>query len=120
MELKIEEWMIDLANKQINKPFTINVSSASIANRVFAEREYVMGRLPQVPRGFAVLVAPEAELHFIASPNLNMQRRGEEQLFFTSLRSIVLCHSLGMEFEPITTLFLMTSINSNDFVFSNP
>lgn len=110
--------MIDLANRQIKKPISLNIDSQAKAKRVYAEREYVMCRVPlEIPKGFGLLIAKEADQHIIASPDLDMGNRAEEQLFFINLRSIALCNSLGMEFTPVTSLFLMTSLSINDISF---
>lgn len=116
--MEIQQWMVDQANKQIRKPIRLNINSQAKAKRVYAEREYVMRKIPiEVSKDFALLLAKETEEHLIASPDLGMEERGEEQLFFINLRSIALCNSLDMGFEPVTSLFLITTLNNDDLKY---
>lgn len=116
--MDIEPWMITKANEQLRKPLCLGMDSQAQAKKVYAEREYVMSKVPlEVPKGFALMVAKQEDLHFIASPTLSMEDRAEEQLFYVNLRSIALCHSFGMEFIPVDSLFLMTSLGNGDLMF---
>ncbi len=112
--MDIEQWMVVKVNEQLKKPLSLDINSQAQSKRVYAEREYVMSKIPmEFLNHWGLYVGKENELEIIASPDLDIENRVEEQLFYINLRSIVLCHKFGMEFEPIRSVFLLSTLTNN-------